>query len=209
MYRELEHQLPGQRFRLSPSLRRGLDRRRSGRQSERDQRLPSAGAHEPGRCGHRPTSRNSTRWARNCPCPCAGGGDAALAALAHAPRNRNPHREDDLSPGLTGIYARLAATLTRLTVASSGRNAGGQGQPVPGCRTLAPIWRLSTLVADAPAAALIGPGLPPLQRAVQVFGFPGNDRLAPELGPARGLVAELLRVARVVPDYRAWTGKPA
>jgi phosphoenolpyruvate carboxylase len=129
-----------------------------------------------------------------------------LATLAARSPDRNPHREDEpYRRALTGIYARLAATLAKLTGASSGRDAVGKASPYPDAESLgADLAVIERSLRAHRAEALIGPRLAPLQRAVQVFGFHlATIDLRQSSDQHAAVVAELLKVARVTPDYRA------
>jgi len=129
-----------------------------------------------------------------------------LAALAARSPDRNPHREDEpYRRALTGIYARLAATLNQLTGASSPRDAVGAGSPYPDADALAAdLAVIERSLRAHRAAALVGPRLAPLQRAVQVFGFHlATIDLRQNSDRHEAVVAELLRVARVSADYRS------
>jgi phosphoenolpyruvate carboxylase len=129
-----------------------------------------------------------------------------LAALAARSPDRNPHREDEpYRRALTGIYARLAATLAKLTGTSSGRDAVGAASSYPDAAALgADLAVIEGSLRAHRAAALIGPRLGPLQRAVQVFGFHlATIDLRQNSDQHEAVVAELLRVARVTPDYSA------
>ena len=129
-----------------------------------------------------------------------------LAALAANSPDRNPHREDEpYRRALTGIYARLAATLTLLTGATAGLDAVGEASPYPDAATLdADLATIAHSLRANRAAALATPRLEPLQRAVQVFGFHlATIDLRQSSDQHAAVVAELLREARVAADYEA------
>ena len=135
---------------------------------------------------------------------------AELLRLAEASPDRSEHRLDEpYRRALIGIYARLAATLQALT---------GQ-QALPG--TLPQALAAQQPYADAEAFAadlavvaqslrerhgesLVEVRLAPLQRAVQVFGFHlATVDLRQSSDKHEAVIAELLRVARLEPDYAA------
>jgi len=127
-----------------------------------------------------------------------------MAALAAASPDQNPHRADEpYRRALIGIYARLAATLQRLTGTEALRHAVAPQDPYADAdaflRDLRVIER--SLIAQH-ARALVGPRLAPLMRAVQVFGLHlATLDLRQSSDKHEAVVAELLRVARVEPDY--------
>jgi phosphoenolpyruvate carboxylase len=129
-----------------------------------------------------------------------------LKALADRSGDKNPHRKDQLyRRALIGIYARLAATLVKLTDVPPPRPPLTAGEPYRHAedfeRDLA-ILEASLLLNRG--SALTEARLGPLRRAVQVFGFhlctvdlrQNSDRHEETL-------AELFAVARVAPDYRS------
>ncbi len=128
----------------------------------------------------------------------------ALSRLAARSPDRNPHREDEpYRRALTGIYARLAATLSGLAGATAGLHPVGTAEPYP---TAGGFEADLAVIADSlrshRAAALITPRLAPLQRAVQVFGFHlATIDLRQNSDRHEAVIAELLRVARVAADY--------
>jgi phosphoenolpyruvate carboxylase len=129
-----------------------------------------------------------------------------MAALADRSPDHNEHREDEpYRRALTGIYARLAATLHALTGTEALRHAVAPQHPYA-CASefgddLAVIARS---LRSHHASALVGPRLAPLQRAVQVFGFHlATVDLRQSSDQHELVVAELLRIARVEPDYAA------
>jgi phosphoenolpyruvate carboxylase len=130
----------------------------------------------------------------------------AMAALAAASPDRNVHREDEpYRRALIGIYARLAATLQELTGTEALRHAVPPQNPYPDAATfLADLHTIEASLSAHHAKALVAPRLAPLMRAVQVFGFHlATLDLRQSSDQHEAVVAELLRVARVVPDYAA------
>jgi phosphoenolpyruvate carboxylase len=129
-----------------------------------------------------------------------------MLALAERSPDRNPHREDEpYRRALIGVYARLAATLHALTGTEALRHAVAPQDPYAGADEL--LTDLHTIEASLKhhhASSLIAPRLAPLMRAVQVFGFHlATIDLRQSSDQHETVVAELLRVARVEPDYLA------
>lgn len=130
----------------------------------------------------------------------------AMHVLADRSPDRNPHREDEpYRRALIGIYARLAATLHALTGTEALRHAVAPQDPYAGpAEFLADLQVIEDSLRSHHAQALIGTRLKPLQRAVQVFGFHlATVDLRQSSDKHEAVVAELLKVARVEPDYAA------
>ncbi|MBI5721221.1 MAG: phosphoenolpyruvate carboxylase [Burkholderiales bacterium] len=130
----------------------------------------------------------------------------ALAALAARSPDANPHREDEpYRRALVGVYARLAATLERLTGTEALRHAVAPQDPYPDAEALlADLEVVAASLAGHHAGALVAPRLAPLMRAVQVFGFHlATLDLRQSSDKHEAVVAELLRAARIEPDYAA------
>ncbi|MCU0813789.1 MAG: phosphoenolpyruvate carboxylase [Burkholderiaceae bacterium] len=131
---------------------------------------------------------------------------AEMLALAERSPDRNPHREDEpYRRALTGIYARLAATLLELSGTEAVRHAVAAQPPYASAdEFLADLRVIEASLHHHHASALIAPRLAPLMRAVQVFGFHlATLDLRQSSDQHDAVVAELLRVARVEPDYAA------
>ena len=129
-----------------------------------------------------------------------------MAALAAASPDRNPHRADEpYRRALVGMYARLAATLHRLTGTEALRHAVVPQDPYPDAGAfLRDLQVIERSLKAQHAQALVGPRLAPLMRAVQVFGFHlATLDLRQSSDKHEAVVAELLRTARVEPDYAA------
>ncbi|MFM7704226.1 MAG: phosphoenolpyruvate carboxylase, partial [Rubrivivax sp.] len=130
----------------------------------------------------------------------------AMAALAEASPDANPHRADEpYRRALIGLYARLAATLERLTGTEALRHAVKPQQPydAPG-QFLADLRTIEASLAHHHAQALVAPRLAPLMRAVQVFGFHlATLDLRQSSDQHEAVISELLRTARLCPDYGA------
>jgi phosphoenolpyruvate carboxylase len=129
-----------------------------------------------------------------------------LIALAQRSRDHNPHREDEpYRQALIGIYSRLAATLHALTGTEALRHAVASQDPYPAAAEfLADLNTIEVSLRSHHAQDLVAQRLAPLQRAVQVFGFHlATLDLRQNSDVHESVVAELLRVARIEPDYRA------
>ncbi|CAN6484402.1 unnamed protein product [Victoria cruziana] len=101
------------------------------------------------------------------------GVSAEMQALADRSPDQNPHREDEpYRRALTGVYARLAATLHALTGAEALRHAVAPSTPYPDAQAfLADLHTVDASLRAHHAAALADLNVRPLMRAVQVFGF--------------------------------------
>jgi phosphoenolpyruvate carboxylase len=130
----------------------------------------------------------------------------AMHALAERSPDRNAHREDEpYRRALTGIYARLAATLQALTGTEALRHALVPQDPYPdAAQFLADLQVIAQSLQSHHARALIAPRLAPLIRAVQVFGFHlATVDLRQSSDKHEAVVAELLAVASLEADYPA------
>jgi phosphoenolpyruvate carboxylase len=131
---------------------------------------------------------------------------AELAALADRSGDPNPHRRDEpYRRALVGLYSRLAATLTRLTGTEALRHAVAPQDPYGAPHELlADLRTIEASLRGHQAAALVRPRLAPLIRAVEVFGFHlATVDLRQSSDQHESVVAELLRIARIEPDYPA------
>ncbi len=129
-----------------------------------------------------------------------------MATLAARSPDKNAHRSDEpYRKALTGIYARLAATLTELTGGVAGRHAVAPQNPYPTAEEL--LADLRTIEASLLAhhgAALVRQRLAPLIRTVEVFGFHlATVDLRQSSDQHEAVLDELLAVARVCPNYSA------
>ncbi|MCY7314420.1 MAG: phosphoenolpyruvate carboxylase [Rubrivivax sp.] len=130
----------------------------------------------------------------------------AMAALADRSPDQNPHRSDEpYRRALIGLYARLAATLQRLTGTEALRHAVAPQEPyASAAELLADLRLIEASLISHHAQALVAPRLAPLMRAVQVFGFHlATLDLRQSSDRHEAVVAELLRTARIEPDYAA------
>ena len=131
---------------------------------------------------------------------------AELLRLAEASPDRSEHRLDEpYRRALIGIYARLAATLHALTGTEALRHAVAPQDPYASAAAFAAdLAVIEASLRSHHAQALIAPRLAPLQRALQVFGFHlATLDLRQSSDKHEAVVAELLRVARLEPDYSA------
>ncbi len=129
-----------------------------------------------------------------------------MLALAERSPDHNEHRQDEpYRRALIGIYARLAATLHRLTGTEALRHAVAPQTPYHEAGEFGADLRvIEASLASHHAQALVGPRLAPLLRAVQVFGFHlATLDLRQSSDKHEAVIAELLRVARIEPDYSA------
>ncbi|SEK39560.1 Phosphoenolpyruvate carboxylase, type 1 [Roseateles sp. YR242] len=129
-----------------------------------------------------------------------------MQALAERSPDLNEHRMDEpYRRALTGMYARLAATLHELTGTEALRHAVAPQSPYQAPEELlADLRVIQSSLEGHHAHALIAPRLKPLIRAVQVFGFHlATLDLRQSSDQHEAVVAELLRTARVCDDYSA------
>jgi len=129
-----------------------------------------------------------------------------MQALANSSPDTNEHRQDEpYRRALTGIYARLAATLEVLSGGVAARHAVAPQNPY--ARAADFLAELRTIEASLQAhhgAPLAAQRLHPLLRAVEVFGFHlATVDLRQSSDQHERVVAELLAVARVESDYAA------
>lgn len=128
----------------------------------------------------------------------------AMQALADRSPDRDTHREDEpYRRALTGMYARLAASLTALTGKEASRHAIAPQDPYPDAQALrADLLVIRESLVANHAAVLVGERLNDLIRAVQVFGFHlATVDLRQSSDQHEAVVAELLQVAGVHEDY--------
>ena len=132
----------------------------------------------------------------------------AMQALAERSPDRNPQREDEpYRRALIGVYARLAATLHALTGTEALRHAVAPSHVYASAdELLAELRTVEASLSEHHANSLVAPRLAPLLRAVQVFGFHlATIDLRQSSDQHEAVVSELLRVARIEPDYGALT----
>ena len=127
-----------------------------------------------------------------------------MRALADSSPDANEHRQDEpYRRALTGIYARLAATLTNLTGEEAARHAvAPQNAYNQSEEFLADLRTIEASLKAHHGEALIAQRLHPLIRAVEVFGFHlATVDLRQSSDKHEEVVAELLSVARIESDY--------
>ena len=131
----------------------------------------------------------------------------AVSELALRSGDLNPARADEpYRRAITGIYARLAATYQRLTGRPASRPATVTGESYPDAQSFrADLATLAeSLQSDSRVAVVTGGPLARLIRAVDTFGYHlATLDLRQNADVHERVVAELLKVAGVVPDYRS------
>jgi phosphoenolpyruvate carboxylase len=128
-----------------------------------------------------------------------------MQALADSSPDVNEHRRDEpYRRAVTGMYARLAATLKELTGGDAARHAVPPQNPYRSAEEfLADLRTMRDSLLAHHAGALVQQRLHPLIRAVEVFGFHlATLDLRQSSDQHEEVVAELLATARVEADYR-------
>nr|WP_173025749.1 phosphoenolpyruvate carboxylase [Acidovorax sp. SRB_14] len=129
-----------------------------------------------------------------------------MQQLAASSPDTSEHRQDEpYRRALTGVYARLAATLQQLSGGEAARHAvAPQNAYGDAAEFLAQLHTIAASLQAHHGAALAAPRLHPLIRAVEVFGFHlATVDLRQSSDQHERVVAELLAVARIAPDYAA------
>ncbi|MGM9428006.1 phosphoenolpyruvate carboxylase [Hydrogenophaga sp. MI9] len=129
-----------------------------------------------------------------------------MQALAERSPDTNAHRQDEpYRRALTGMYARLAATLKELTGGEAARHAVAPQDPYrSAAELLADLHTIEASLLSHHGEALARGRLRPLMRAVEVFGFHlASVDLRQSSDKHEEVVAELLATARVEADYSA------
>jgi len=127
-----------------------------------------------------------------------------MQALARRSPDHNEHRQDEpYRLALTGMYARLAATLKALTGGDAARHAVEPQNPYPHAEAfLADLRVIHTSLCSHHCEALAAMRLQPLMRAVEVFGFHlATVDLRQSSDKHEQVVAELLATARIEKHY--------
>ncbi len=127
-----------------------------------------------------------------------------MQALAESSPDTNEHRQDEpYRRALTGVYARLAATLKNLTGGDAARHAVAPQNPYAKSEDfLADLRTIEASLQTHHGQALIAQRLHPLIRAVDVFGFHlATVDLRQSSDKHEEVVAELLAVARIETGY--------
>ena len=128
----------------------------------------------------------------------------AMKALAEKSPDTNAHRIDEpYRRALTGMYARLAATLKSLTGGDAARHAVEPQNPYADSDSfLADLKVIQASLNSHHAKALAAQRLDPLIRAVEVFGFHlATVDLRQSSDQHEKVVDELLATARIEKDY--------
>jgi len=128
----------------------------------------------------------------------------AMQALAERSPDTNAHRQDEpYRRALTGMYARMAATLKHLTGGEAARHAiAPQDAYASAAGLLADLRTIEASLKSHHGEVLARARLRPLMRAVQVFGFHlATVDLRQSSDKHEEVVAELLAAARIEPDY--------
>ena len=131
---------------------------------------------------------------------------SAMKALAEKSPDTNAHRMDEpYRRALTGMYARLAATLKSLTGGDAARHAVEPQNPYADASSfLADLKIIQASLKSHHAQALAAQRLDPLIRAVEVFGFHlATVDLRQSSDQHEKVVGELLHTARIEKDYAA------
>ncbi|WP_436219167.1 phosphoenolpyruvate carboxylase [Acidovorax sp. LjRoot118] len=131
---------------------------------------------------------------------------AEMEALAARSPDTNEHRQDEpYRRALTGVYARLAASLKELTGGEAARHAVAPQNPYVSAEAfLADLRVIEASLKSHHGEALAAERLHPLIRAVQVFGFHlATVDLRQSSDKHEEVVAELLATARVETAYSA------
>ncbi|WP_137919251.1 phosphoenolpyruvate carboxylase [Hydrogenophaga sp. 2FB] len=127
-----------------------------------------------------------------------------MQALAERSPDTNAHRQDEpYRRALTGMYARLAATLKHLTGGEAARHAiAPQDAYASAAELLGDLRTIEASLKGHHGEALARARLQPLIRAVQVFGFHlATVDLRQSSDKHEEVVAELLAAARIESRY--------
>ena len=131
---------------------------------------------------------------------------ADMQALAGRSPDQNAHRSDEpYRRALIGMYARLAASLHLLTGTEATRHAVAPQNPYANAQEfIADLRTIEVSLVAHHGSALCQARLRPLIRAAEVFGFHlATVDLRQSSDKHEEVVAELLRTARIHPDYSA------
>ncbi|WP_406622706.1 phosphoenolpyruvate carboxylase [Acidovorax sp. SDU_ACID1] len=129
-----------------------------------------------------------------------------MQQLAERSPDTSEHRRDEpYRRALTGVYARLAATLRDLSGGEAARHAvAPQNAYASAAEFLADLRVIEASLRSHRGAALVGERLRPLMRAVEVFGFHlATVDLRQSSDQHERVVAELLATARIEAGYAA------
>jgi phosphoenolpyruvate carboxylase len=128
-----------------------------------------------------------------------------MQALAERSPDTNEHRQDEpYRRALTGVYARLAATLKHLTGGEAARHAVAPQNPYASAEDLlVDLCTIEASLRSHHAQAVAAQRLHPLIRAVEVFGFHlATVDLRQSSDKHEEVVVELLSTSRVEKNYR-------
>ncbi len=128
----------------------------------------------------------------------------SMRQLAARSPDTNEHRQDEpYRLALTGMYARLAATLKSLTGGDAARHAVAPQNPYASAQELsADLRTIEASLMENHSGVLVAHRLRPLIRAVEVFGFHlATVDLRQSSDKHLEVVAELLAAARIEADY--------
>jgi phosphoenolpyruvate carboxylase len=206
MYREIEQALPG--FEVAPFFRMGhwIGGDRDGNPNVTAQTLRTALSRQCETALRHYLTEVHALGAELSISSLLAPVTAEMKALAERSPDHNPHREDEpYRRALVGVYARLAATLHALAGAEALRHAVAPQDPYAAAADfIADLDVIEHSLRSHHAGALVGPRLAPLRRAAQVFGFHlATVDLRQSSDQHEAVVAELLRTARLEPDYAA------
>ncbi len=132
------------------------------------------------------------------------GCSPAMQALADQSPDGNEHRQDEpYRRALTGMYARLAATLKELTGGDAARHAVAPQNPYASAADfLADLRTIRESLLAHHGLPLVAQRLNPLMRAVEVFGFHLTTvDLRQSSDKHEEVIAELLATARIEANY--------
>ncbi|WGT64519.1 phosphoenolpyruvate carboxylase [Variovorax paradoxus] len=127
-----------------------------------------------------------------------------MQGLAERSPDTSEHRKDEpYRRALTGVYARLAATLRDLTGGEAARHAVPPQNPYTAAEEfLADLRTVEESLNEKHGSVLAAPRLRPLIRAVEVFGFHlATVDLRQSSDKHEAVIAELLATARIEPSY--------
>ena len=130
--------------------------------------------------------------------------DVPMQALAERSPDHDEHRQDEpYRRALTGMYARLAATLKQLTGGDAARHLLPPKDPYfEAAELLSDLRIIESSLCHHHAEAIAAQRLRPLIRAVDVFGFHlATLDLRQSSDKHEALLEELLREARIEPAY--------
>ncbi len=130
--------------------------------------------------------------------------NAAMQKLVEQSPDANAHRQDEpYRKALACMYARLAATLKKLTGGDAARHALEPQNPYATPDTfLADLQTIATSLLESKSDALMSNRLKPLMRAVEVFGFHlATVDLRQSSDQHEMVVHELLNIAGVQANY--------